>query len=549
MVLNALTNLDQSDVLDPHQDEQSAADEEPPLQSFDQGLAVRNLSIIALVLGWAVSFSALALGSYLIATSPIEAPSYLVNRLVAVGITAYSWITPTEAGESNPYVNDQRILRVPEAVMFIGSLLLTFALTLLLDSLNFIHSTALRWALWREGVPMHNSNPRFLTYSKHDLSTSWPAAVVAGAGLVFAYGGISVLSFDVYIIAGLIVHGEDADFDPNVSGQRYGIDFNAWGLIGLGVGTLLQVIVATLCLLSRSNSIPTWTSNPIVTTQACRLIPQTCSDVVMATTLSRPRTKQRSLLSAFPRTRQITIAVWVLFGAQSVFVMVVAIVAKKLDTTNPKFVYDTGGRLDFLAYLQNFGSVTVRYNFNPYTEHREWVGLLIQSAVLAVVLTNIHLVEYITLLIRDEHIWRKATTRQGLNSSSGAFAQGASTWEYWFLFLAKSVVPWVFSYAFSCNVVVAMCLIPLAILAILFLILAVYVEAVIRWQPKGSQPSTYGCIPAILALTDDCSEDRVFWGHKHIVKDGIGQAGLAGSRLADVDSKLLYYGLRAEIKP
>ena len=91
-------------------------------------------------------------------------------------------------------------------------------------------------------------------------------------------------------------------------------------------------------------------------------------------------------------------------------------------------------------------------------------------------------------------------------------------------------------------------LVPLAVLAVLLLVLALFAERQIRWEPKGSQPSTYGNIPALLIFVDEWDHARLFWGEKRGPVNGYGKAGTSGSRLADVKNGVLYTGLRAKIE-
>ena len=263
--------------------------------------------------------------------------------------------------------------------------------------------------------------------------------------------------------------------------------------------------------------------------------------------LSRPRTRQRSAFSAIQYAPQFATLIWGFFAIFCVLVVIIAILAKKFSSLTADYVEEAGGCLDFLSYVQNLGQVSIAYTDNSYTKRREWLGLIIQSVVLSLVLADLHLVEYLTLLIRDEKIWRKATSRDGARVDSSTLLQSATIWQYWFLCASKSIVPWVFSYGFSCNTMVFMNLIPLAILAALSLVLALFAEGLIRWQPKGTQPSTYGNISALLALVDDWDHETLFWGQKGELVDNIGNAGTSGSRLADVKMGILYTRLRASL--
>jgi hypothetical protein len=118
--------------------------------------------------------------------------------------------------------------------------------------------------------------------------------------------------------------------------------------------------------------------------------------------------------------------------------------------------------------------------------------------------------------------------------------QSAAIWQCWFMLTFKTLIPWVFSYTFTCNTAWFIMLIPLGILTGLFFFLAVFAEVLVRWKPKGSQPSTFGSVPALLQLVDEWDHDILFRGEKCAVLDGFGKAETAGSRLADVKPNELY---------
>lgn len=109
----------------------------------------------------------------------------------------YGWKRPNQ-----PYLMDHRIYGVSEPVMILIPLLLQFAITCVFSCLDSIHATTLRWALWREGRLRHNTNLRLFTSSRQTCSPNgWPANVVWAVGLVLAYGGATIMTFPVTVVA------------------------------------------------------------------------------------------------------------------------------------------------------------------------------------------------------------------------------------------------------------------------------------------------------------------------------------------------------------
>jgi hypothetical protein len=244
-----------------------------------------------------------------------------------------------------------------------------------------------------------------------------------------------------------------------------------------------------------------------------------------------------------PQVRRITIFLWFVFLLLCGGVMTTGIIAQKTSSTNAKFVYESAFHTDALSYWQVYGQVYARYCREPFHNRRDWLGLIIQCAVLTLITLGLHCVELVAHVHRDEAVWRKATT-VGINPTSSVLWDGTVMWPVWILSIFKSVIHWVFGYAFSANCFVFANLLPLIVLAFLFLLLTVFVEILIRYKPKGSQPTTYGNIKAIMALVDDWQHQRIYWGDKGEEADGIRRAGTGGQRLADLRANKWYVGLR-----
>lgn len=482
---------------------------------------------------------------------------------------------------------------MPEAVMILASLLLNVALTLVLDAMNYIPSTTLKWALLREGRLTFNSNPRIFTSSRTHMPNRWYFNAISGVGLVLAYGSTSVLSYEVYVAG--TVDSKGMFNGSNVSGDRYGLDFNAWGCIGLGIGLIFQAIISTWCLLS-NKMVGTWTSNPLGVAYVCQVAgfdEQSCNEkdnqsprqadttrsmssmpnsffwkrwrlwvnnsnrpsesltttrrpstsTTCGTTLSRPRKRQLPAYKMVPEVRRMAVFLWFVFLLLCGGVMATGIIAEKTGSTTATFVNHDAFNTDALSYWQTYGQVYARYCRNPFHNRQDWLGLIIQCIVLTLITLGLHCVELVVHVHRDESVWRKATT-VGIDPTGSVLWDGTVMWPVWILSIFKSVIHWVFGYAFSANCFFVANLLPLTLLTFLFLLLALFVEILIRYKPKGSQPATYGNIKAIMALVDDWKHQRIYWGDKGEEADGIRRAGTGGQRLADLRANKWYVGLR-----
>ena len=260
---------------------------------------------------------------------------------------------------------------------------------------------------------------------------------------------------------------------------------------------------------------------------------------------AQPKFTQSSARDALPITRKIIVILWTAFALVSGWTVVVGIVAFRRKMTSAEWVIAQTERSDFLAYWQSYGQIMMQYNDDPYSQRREWIGLLIQCTVILLLLLALHAAELLVELSRDEAIWRRAAS-VGSNPDSSLLAENARHWPCWVIFAFKFTVPWVFGYAFSCNASVFMALLPLVALSVLFMLLAGFAGHLVRARPTGSQPATYGDIQALNALVDDWGYEKIFWGDKGKYTGGIRVAGTSGRRLADLAPGVMYIGLLQE---
>lgn len=523
---------------------------------LDRGLWTRDLCTVGLILAWGASISSMTMAIYIIRAGPLSIPSWLVLRTAVVGPVGLSWTVPGDV-----FLVDNRLYGVSKAVMVIVPLLLQVAIASISLALDSIHSTTLRWALWCEGRLRHNTNLRLLTFTRKSGPNSWPANVVASLGLALAYGGATLTILPVTVTGmleekanGRIVPHFDADPGPD----RYGISFNAWGLLGVGIGLLLQSAICTWCLVhdTTEHIVGTWNSNPLATARACQhlLHGTEPNRIRQPLKLSLTTPKQPSMRKLAPTSRTITNCIWAVFALQALLTIAVSITASIQGLTSIEPLRQPDGSINPLDVWKDFGQVIARYNRQFKKYRLEWAGLLIQSCFLSIPLLALHLADVLAGLARDEAIWRRAATT-GASPDSNSFLDGLRSWPTCCVFVFKAIVPWIFSFGVTCVVRLSLTIFPLLTVALLFLVLAGCAEYVVRVEPKGPQPSTYGDVQALAGLVDDWGDDgdgRIFWGEKGLYKvEGVHVrlAGTAGRRLADLQPALMYAGLNGEMEP
>lgn len=197
-----------------------------------------------------------------------------------------------------------------------------------------------------------------------------------------------------------------------------------------------------------------------------------------------------------------------------------------------------------MSYWTYYGQVGIKYTSSPYKNRKDWLGLILQCFVVAMITLGLHAVEAITNVARDEAIWRKAAAR-GVKPDRSVILEGLSNWPWVVLLVFKAIVHWIFGFAFSTDVWAWMNLLPLVALSVSFIILGLFTEVMIRWRPKGAQPATYGDVDRLFSLVDEWNHEYIFWGDKGAGHGGIRKAGTAGQRLADLKYDTWYMNLIA----
>jgi hypothetical protein len=585
------------------------------LKSLDDDIITRNLCYVALAVGWTVAIACITTATYVLVKGPEKAPEWILGRQAIIGPIGFNWV-PNPTPRQSSYVADHRIFQVSQAAMVIIPLILNFVLTYVFDAVNFIHETSLRWALWSEGRLVYNSNPRLFSSTTRHGPNKWYSNVVGGLALALSFGGLSVITFPVTIVASVTFTDKHLHVNPEFTGPRYAIDVNSWGMLGVGMGLFLQCTISSWCLIQTGRQIGTWNGNPLAVARACKrlgfvadddlemvekpvrsepsTLPSTSATAVPRSSslysfnasgdhdiqplrvvppkgvfashsrpkigqwpssssagsqlvvCSLPQRRQPSVKTFIPRLRYIVGVLWAITSLIVIWVIVIAVIGHITKTSTRSWVEEqlspaTAGPLD---YWEQFGQVAIQYENTAWFPLAEWRGLLIQTAVIGVPLLGFHYAEIIVQLVRDEKIWRRAATPKGANPDATILFEDARCWHRVFYFILKALMPWIYSYAVSSNVMIFMALPPLCVFAFLFVVLTVFLEITVRYRPSGPQPPTYGNIRSLIGLIDDFSHDKIFWGDKGKYSKSIRLAGTAGTPLDPLDPHAMYTGLR-----
>jgi hypothetical protein len=379
-------------------------------------------------------------------------------------------------------------------------------ITICNESLGFIHSSSLRWALQSEGRLVFNSNVRLLSSARKHGPNKWYSNILVMCGIIAAYAS-SALTF--------------LEFSD---GDDYAFQVNGPAFVTLGCGMAAQASIATWAMFGRS-ALPTWSSNFMDTAAAClsasrglkHRLGRCMQGVHLALSPAEPSYPQRRQPSAYQAHKEIRQVLWLLWT----FPLLGCIWAIAL-------IFASGRAQQFVPCSWAFDresctpSATLTWadvldEGNLPSAVFAWVFFLI-CAIQATITLTLHCAELHVNCSRDEATWRKASSAKGLKRTSNALLSLLSSWQGVSLFCFKPFVHWLYSLTFFIDLTNGISFNGAQVLYLTasMALLAVFSSVLMFWRYKGPQPATFGHLQSLVDLIDEWPEkkDRVFWGAK-----------------------------------
>lgn len=488
------------------------------LPDFDKDLGTRRVCIYGLVISWILS-------------------------TICVGIGSYTMRTPF------PQFGVKQQLRI---LLEILPLAINVVITGCVECLGFIHTTSLRWALWRENRLAFNSNIRLFNHARTCPPNSWPVNMVSALSIAICYTASSQL---------FLASGEDLDAKT----------VNSVALLTLGIGLMVQCIVSTWSLTSTSGLLLSWSSKPLNTALAGLhngLEPQRGRCMVPAPAPASqverrlPSSSQPSMRQVYPSVRHVTrilVAITFAFLCWAVAIMTISLRNDRIPD------------MTFQGVNAGFG-IGLEPGLKWWAVNTQAsVTLLIVFSIQTGMTIALHCIELIANLSRDEDIWRRAygsrnasqlrehpesnATKKGRDGRRGATLKSSSikrtltSWQTLVLFVMRPLTHWffglgifvevyfIFSVSFRCM--------PLYGLTGCTLLLVIGTVWQTRRKPQGPQPVTWGHLQSIGNLIDDWGvADTLYWGDKGYGENGSRHAGTSATadRVGTIRMDCLYSG-------
>lgn len=461
-------------------------------------------------------------------------PSYVKLKVIMVNFFLHT-MRP-----GKPYPPSHRIQQLHQGTSILVQLLVNLLVTIILDTTNYIHATTLKWALFKEGRLIFNSNVRLFTSAKAHGPNSWYMNWISLLGLAISYGATSAAITDVVIVGEWDERMREVEYGPS---ETLGdiIDINGLAIFALGVGVFLQVSVSTYSLLC-SSEVKTWNNTLLSNARAWldgKEAADDSSEDLCSTFTFTSQTIQETMLDIAPHTQIVRRLVW---GFCALFT--VWSISQGIAVATNGYMAENFGDFSSGAegYWRFYGALYWDYKritkSPPY-----WLGLIIQIIAQSFLTFALHCVELLFNLSRDEVAWRELET---VGVDADASMKSNFSTQTLIMLAMKAIIQWVFGYALTADVSVNVALLPIIALMVLFIILAIGSEWMLKKRPMGSLPATYGDFERVIQLVDDWDHGRLFWGDKGCLKGEIRRAGTAGQRLPDLKPNTLYCCYRKE---
>ncbi|KAK9323262.1 hypothetical protein V1517DRAFT_320726 [Lipomyces orientalis] len=467
-----------------------------------------------------------------------------------IGILSDKINEPVKQIISNVQNHVGQSLRFDERARDVVSLLFTFVVAIVTESLGFVHGTCLKWTLLKEGRLKFSSNLRLVSHARHSRPNGWMCNTIFMYATAVSYATTPIL---------VIYRSTASDTYP---------EFTKAAPIVLGISVLVQ---CAICIWGLAvTRIPSWNSSPLVAAFIAstrdkndmdRTILQNRYGRCMASVYESKR-KPSGELPMSPKTRQISAiftraqAVCTLFISYAIFVgllawfIAVTVVIRKNggDATSRSFDWNffPNENTPSLA-IKSFNSADSSTSATLQTKTSAvLVSIMLATCVQLIITIGSHFAESQVLLSRDEDIWRKASTEDGCDQSYYSLvAPLANLWSF-VLFVLKVSLHWIYGLAVDFNFTTLRMNSPqLLYLTSVWLVLTIFTTYLSLRRPKGKLPATYGHLQTLVDIVDEWDwRSNLYWGHKgHFVEsngDVFYHAGTKNAELPPVRVDLLY---------
>jgi len=399
----------------------------------------------------------------------------------------------------------------------LAQLALNVFITCCNETMGYIHTISLRWALHRDECLTFNSNLRLFIDCKESPPNRWYSNAFAMCGVIITYAASS-LTF----VTDESLGGDGAD--PYIY-------LPALSWLFLGFGLLSQASIASWSLLY-AMSAPTWSTSALDTVAASigdGILEARPGRSLMgvekhksAKTLTKPQYTQTCAVFAHREVRYVVLASWIAVCFGIAWSAITGVLERRISKEHCRGSDDCSW--DWIP-IPSATTVSLRIPLKGdgdgplWPIDFTWVFPLILCLQAGMTLC-LHCLELPINCSRDETIWRKTTSAKGLsNRSPNVLRALVQSWQALVLLLCKPFLHWLFGLSLNVNTDHGVEMRPVQIIYLTtsLVLLAIFATSLTFWKPVGPQPATYGHLQTMADLIDywpTYSEELMFWGHK-----------------------------------
>jgi hypothetical protein len=307
------------------------------------------------------------------------------------------------------------------------SLSLNLAVTASTESIGFVHSVALKCALAAESRLDSNTNLRLLTAARGKPWTDPNSAVFNAI--------MAVLLIVSYSSSALVFIPSQSVVVENSLEQWWFTCIFAPPVLILGIAIMLQAIIAMAGLYHVK--VLTWSSSPLDLAAALLhdgkliRIHGRCMHNVIDSTLylgpQRPSERQPSAWEAHASIRKIIVLLWCLVLGGAAWYCIVEIIWLKTFRVQAGFLVNSWSlfpneKTNAIAW---WDYVDPDYGYPPV----DWIIIFVVFIVIQWGITlGLHCSEVIANIVRDEVIWRRATSEMGTKPTTNPILTVFTNW-------------------------------------------------------------------------------------------------------------------------
>jgi hypothetical protein len=320
--------------------------------------------------------------------------------------------------------------------------------------------------------------------------------------MALCYGGTATMVSQMKIL-GVCAPASIRIITEEFPGTHYGVDISGYPLAILGGALLVQNIISIWTLLvacrNNRNVIASWDTDPVG--NAICMTRAAAKEGSRTTALAMPfEVSRQNLRNQIPKARDL---LWIMWGVSAFMILAVGLTvyyAVDASAFSAEDIQKAG--LDiwqfwgFVYIIFPGGDKTSNWAGSFRYTQGTWIGwtdrtagALIQSVMQGILAGTMHCGDVLVGFKNDEVRWQQAQAESSVDFVPRRY------WIQWRiipLFVAKTGIQFVFSFAISVDIIFGVAAAPLIVVTAILLLVVLVLEFMVRQTPRTGAATTYG---------------------------------------------------------